>query len=178
MHLALRDVYYEQATQLLASQDPRAVEPLDAAEYEKILFMLRTARKYGYFAARENEKDGQFCDFINLLAGNAKAILSMLSLKNSVENKNGFFFAFLDVNRASVILQAEEYERRARDIVFCLLNTLDLANEAYEELKLDDHKALGSAERIRYDKATKHYRELIQKRLDLPQYKKRTGLFF
>ena len=177
VYLALRDVYYEQATKFLASHNPRAGKPLDATEYEKILFMLRTARKNGYFAARENEKNRQFCNFINMLAGNVKAVLSMLNLKNSVEAKDGFFFAFLDVNRASVALQAEEYERRARDIVCCLLNTLDLASEAYAELKQNDRDALGTTERIRYDKAAEHHRELIGKRMELPQYKKRTGMF-
>ena len=178
VHLALRDVYYEQASKLLASHNPRAVQPLDATEYEEILFMLRTARKHGCFAARDNEMDGQFCDFINMLAGNVKAILSMLNLKHSVEAKDGFFFAFLDVNRASVALQAEEYERRARDIVCCLLNTLDIAEEAYAKLKQNDRDALGDAERIRYDKAADHHRELIGERPELPQYRKRTGLFY
>jgi hypothetical protein len=178
VHLALRDVYYEQANKLLSSHDPRAVQPLNAAEYEEILSILRTARKHGYFAARDNEKDGQFCDFINMLAGNVKAILSMLNLKHSVEAKDGFFFAFLDVNRASVALQAEEYERRARDIICCLLNTLDIAEEAYSELKQNDLDALGPTEKPRYDKAAEHHRELIQKRANPPEYRKRTSMFF
>ncbi len=179
VHLALRDVYYEQAIILLSAHDPHRGRELAAAEYEQILFMLRTSRKHGYFAARKEGKDRLFCDFINMLAGNVKAILSMLNLKHSVEAQDGFFFAFLDVNRASVALQAEEYERRARDIVFCLLNTLDLASEAYVELRRSDRNALEPAERERYDKAAEHHRRLLeQKRPELPQYRKRTGMFY
>ena len=63
------------------------------------------------------EKDQQFSLFINMLAGNVNAALSMLNLKQSVEAEDGFFFSFLEINHASVALQAEEYERRARDII-------------------------------------------------------------
>ena len=180
MHLALRDIYYERATGLLRALKHQPMQKLDAADYEEILFLLRTARDHGRFSVRDNgknEKDGPFCKFINLLAGNVNAVLSMLYLKQSVEAKDGFFFSFLEVNHASVALQAEEYERRARDIVRCMLNTLELASEAYEGLKKATSDAFDHFERERYDKAAAHYKERIEKQVDLPQYKKRTGLF-
>ena len=180
VHLALRDIHYERATGLLKAPKHIAIQELNTADFEEILFMLRTAHEHGNFAVRDNgknEKDGQFCKFINMLTGNVKAVLSMLNLKHSVEAKNSFFFSFLEVNHASVALQAEEYERRARDIVRCMLNTLDLANDAYEGLKQANLGAFNDFERERYDKATNHYKERIEKHPDLPQYKKRTGLF-
>lgn len=179
VHLALRDIYYERATLLLRSPDHNGQPELGLAAYEEILFMLRTAREHGRFAVRDdrrNEKDGQFCDFINMLAGNAKAVLSMLNLKRSVEAENGFFFSFLEANYASVALQAEEYERRARDIIRCMRNTLDLASGAYEGLKQANREAFNPFECERYDKAWSHYEGLIGQTLDLPQYVKRTGL--
>ena len=165
-------------------KDPRhmAMRSLLVGDYEEILFVLRTAREHGRFAVREsngrNEKDGQFCKFINMLAGNVKAVLSMLNLKHSVEAEDGFFFSFLEVNHASVALQAEEYERRARDIIRCMLNTLELAHDAFEELTQENHDAFSEFERDRYDKAAAHNKELIEQRQSLPQYKKRTGRFF
>ena len=180
MHLALRDIYYEHAASLL--KDPRrmAQRELNVADYEEILFLLRSARDHGYFAVRDdgkNEKDGQFCKFINMLAGNVKAVLSMLNLKYSVEAADGFFFSFLEANHASVALQAEEYERRARDIARCMLNTLKLANTAFEGLKQANQDAFSESERGRYDKAAAHHKKLIEQHPDLPQYKKRNGLF-
>jgi len=180
VHLALRDIYYERATSLLKNPEQMAIQKLDATDYEEILFLLRTARDHGYFAVRDNgknEKDSQFCRFINLLAGNVKAVLSMLNLKHSVEAKDSFFFSFLEVNHASVALQAEEYERRARDIIRCMLNTLELANVAFEGLKQSNRDAFNDFERERYDKAAMHHKELIEQRPALPKYQKRTGLF-
>ena len=179
VHLALRDTYYEQATALMRDPKHMTVRQLDASDYEEILFMLRTAREHGHFAVRndqKNEKDGQFNGFINMLAGNVKAVLSMLNLKYSVEAEDGFFFAFLDVNHASVALQAEEYERRARDIIRCMHNTLNLANHAFEELKQANNDSFGDAERERYDKAVMHHKQLLGQRSDLPKYKRRAEL--
>jgi len=180
VHLALRDTYYERAVELLKTPRNQSMLLLNATDYEEVLFMLRTAREHGRFAVRDhikNEKDSQFFKFINMLAGNVKAVLSMLNLKHSVEAKDGFFFSFLEVNRASVSLQAEEYERRARDVICCLLNTLDLASEAYEGLKVVNLEAFTVTERERYDKAAAHYNKLVNHRPKLPEYKKRTGLF-
>jgi len=180
VHLALRDIYYERATRLLKKPGHMAQRKLNSADYEEILFLLRTARDHCRFAVRDNGKnktDGQFCKFINMLAGNVKAVLSMLNLKHSVEAAGGFFFSFLEVNHASVALQAEEYERRARDIIRCMLNTLELANVAFEGLKQANRDAFTDLERERYEKATTHHKKLIEQRPDLPKYKKREGLF-
>ena len=180
VHLALRDVYYDRAACLLKDPGHTAVRELNASDYEEILFLLRTARNHGFLAVRDNgknEKDDQFCRFINMLAGNVKAVLSMLSLKHTVEVEGGFFFSFLEANHASVALQAEEYERRARDIISCMLNTLELANAAFEGLKQANYDAFSESERERYDKAAAHHMQLIEQHLELPQYKKRDGLF-
>ena len=136
VHLALRDVYFERASGLLRNPALLTAHELDVGGFEEILFLLRTAREHGSFAVRDeakNGKDGQFCKFINLLAGNVKSVLSMLNLKHSVQMEGGFFFSFLEANHASVALQAEEYERRAQDIVRCVLNTLALAQPATVE---------------------------------------------
>lgn len=180
VHLALRDVYYDRAACLLKDPGRLAIQELNAGDYEEILFLLRTARNHGYLAVRDNgknEKDDQFCKFINMLAGNVKSVLSMLSLKHTVEVEGGFFFSFLEANHASVALQAEEHERRARDIICCVLNTLELANAAFQELKQANYDAFSESERERYDKAAAHHRNLIEQRPELPEYKKRTGLF-
>jgi tetratricopeptide (TPR) repeat protein len=181
MHLALRDVFYERATELLSTSKDLGFQELNTTDYEEILFQLRVSRNHGGFAVREgrkNEKDGQFHAFINMLAGNVKAILSMLNLKVSVEAEDGFFHSFLEVNHASVALQAEEYERRARDIIRSLHNTLDLASEAYEGLKEANRSAFNEFEQERYDKATAHYEQLNEAHPELPQYKRGSGLFY
>lgn len=180
VHLALRDVYYERAVGLL--KDPALMErqELKTEDFEEILFLLRIAREHGYAAVRNDantEKDSQFHMFINMLAGNVKAVLSMLNLKHSVEVEGGFFFSFLEANHASVALQAEEYERRARDIIRCVLNTLKLAHDAFDRLKQANQEQFTDIERERYAKAAGHHRQLIEQRLDIPAYRQRTGRF-
>lgn len=179
VHLALRDVYYDRAATLLKEPRHKSMQELKASDYEEILFLLRTSRDHGFLAVRDNgknEKDDQFCKFINMLAGNMKSVLSMLSLKHTVEAEGGFFFSFLEANRASVALQAEEYERRARDIICCVLKTLELASAAFESLKKANYEAFSELERGRYDKAAVHHQGLIEQRPELPHYKKSTGL--
>jgi len=67
-------------------------------EYEEILFFLRIARQQARFSIRETGKNGsdeQFGRFINLLAGNVKAVLSIMTLKETVESSEGSFISFL-----------------------------------------------------------------------------------
>ena len=180
VHLALRDVYYERATKLLRDPDVMASHELDTALFEEIQFLLRTAREHGGFAVREEQKNGKdsdFARFINMLAGNVKSILSMLNLKHSVEKEGGFFSSFLEANHASVALQAEEYERRARDILRCLLSTLALAGPAFENFRKANDEAFTEDERGRYRKAEDHHRALIEEAAELPEYRKRLGIF-
>ncbi|MEE9368492.1 MAG: hypothetical protein V3V05_06465 [Pontiella sp.] len=165
VHLARRDVYFERAAELIFSEQHAFVPEIRAGEYEEILFLLRVARQHGRFSIREageNEKDEQFVRFINLLAGNVKAILSMLTLKNMVEHSEGSIFSFLGGNQASVALQAEEYQRRANDIVRSIHNTLRLAEEPFQLLKEENASAAEQEDLKRYGKAREHFTVLVK----------------
>jgi hypothetical protein len=164
VHLARRDVYFERAAELIAAQQSSSVCEIKIGDYEEILYLLRVAREHARFAVRDtgsNETDEQFGRFINLIAGNVKAVLSMMTLKNTVESDCSFF-SFLGTNEASVGLQAEEYQRRASDIVRSINNTLMLAEEPFERLKVDNIAAATDDEQARYDKAHEHFLMLVQ----------------
>lgn len=136
-------------------------------DYEEILFMLRTARQHARFSIRDagkNDNDEQFSLFINLLAGNVKAVLSMINLKGMVETSKGSSFSFLGVNQASAGLQAEEYQRRANDIVRSMMNTLKLAEEPFESLKQENRETATKEDNLRYLKAREHFLELVQQK--------------
>ena len=160
VHLARRDAYFERAVELVSAQQNAYVPDIRIDLYEEILFLLRIAREHGFFAIREagkNEKDEQFGKFIRLLEGNAMAVLSMMELKGMVENPEGSFFSFLGANQASVALQAEEYQRRANDIVRSMLNTLRLAEEPFATLKEEYMAACREEDLARYKKAREHF---------------------
>ena len=164
VHLARRDIYFERAAELIHKEQQTDTLNVCMDEYEEILFLLRVARQQAKFSIREigkNEADEQFGFFINLLAGNVKAVLAMMNLKQTVESSEGSFFSFLGANQASVALQAEEYQRRANDIIRSLHNTLRLAEDPFELLKSKNSAGGTDEERLRYAKASKHFSHLI-----------------
>ncbi|MEA2067651.1 MAG: hypothetical protein U9P12_00490 [Verrucomicrobiota bacterium] len=164
VHLARRDVYFERAAELISVQQKTFTPEIEIEDYEEILFLLRVARQHARFSIRNKGKNGddeQFGRFINLLAGNVKAVLSMMTLKHTVEGDESFF-SFLGANQASVALQAEEYQRRANDIVRSIHNTLKLAEEPFEQLKVDNAAASSDDFQKRYDKAHGHFSRLVK----------------
>lgn len=180
VHLALRDVYYERAMELLQTKCESCVQTSCIKAYEEILFLLRIARQNAKFAIREggkNERDELFCEFMDVLAGNVKAVLSMLNLKTSIEQAQGFFLSSGEANHASVVLQAEEYMRRASDVLRSVKNTLSLATGAYEDLKRANIAQFEHDEKERYERACRHYTEELKQERELPKYRKRAGVF-
>lgn len=165
VHLARRDVYFGAAAERISGMQQDLSSNSDLERYEDILFLLRVARQHARFSIREagkNEMDEQFCTLISLLAGNVKAVLSMLNLKEMVEKSEGSFFAFLGGNKASVALQAEEYQRRANDIVRSVHNTVKLVEEPFQQLKAENALSASKADRERYEKARQHFVKLIE----------------
>ena len=165
VHLARRDVYFEGAAKRIHKQQKSYTPDICMDEYEEILFFLRVARQQARFAIREAGKNGsdeQFGSFINLLAGNAKAVLSMMKLKETVESSEGSFICFLGANQASVALLAEEYQRRANDIIRSLHNTLKLAEDPFELLKIENSDSSTDEERQRYTTARRHFDQLVR----------------
>lgn len=169
IHLARRDIYFEKAVELISSQQLHGGD-LRIEDFEEILFMLRTAREHARFSIRNadnSENDEQFSRFINLMAGNIKSVLAMLNLKQMVENGQEATFGFLGGNEASVGLQAEEYLRRANDIVRSIQSTLKLAQEPFENLKAENREMATDEENERYNKAREHFTKLVKERLSI-----------
>jgi len=167
VHLARRDACFERAVKLISDQREAQGGDLQIGDYEEILLLLRTARQHAHFSIRNvgrNEHDEQFSLFINLLAGNVKAVLSMINLKGMVEKSQGSSFGFLGVNQASAGLQAEEYHRRANDIVRSMQNTLSLASEPFENLKQENRKTASAEDNQRYEKALGHFERLAEEK--------------
>jgi len=168
VHLARRDISFEKALALISRQQLTFGEDMDVETYEEVLFLLRTARQHARFAIRNvgiNSHDEQFSLFINLLAGNIKSVLSMINLKGMVAGSQGSSFSFLGVNEASAGLQAEEYQRRANDIVRSMQNTLRLAEEPFEKLKTENRASFTEEEALRYEKARGHFEQLDERGL-------------
>lgn len=165
VHLARRDVYFERAMERIRALQLEFISEICITDYEEILFLLRVARKHAHFTSGpsgKNEKDKQFWRFIKLMSGNVKAVLAMMNLKQSVESEDSSLLGFLGANQASVGLQAEEYQRRANDIIRSIYNTLELADGPFEQLKQENYAGFSDEDRERYEKARKHFESLIK----------------
>ena len=162
VHLARRDGYFEAAVAAVR-QAPSGGEE-EESFYGEVLFLLRVARLHARFCVRSREASGadeEFARFVALLAGSVKAVLSMLELRNSVVKDRSF--NFLGSNQATLGLQAEEYQRRAAELVRALRSTLELAEESFAVLKVENEASLETSERERYDRARAHVAELMER---------------
>ena len=163
VHLARRDAYYQEAVSVLMNKHNQSSVMLSIDFYDEVLFLLKVARLHSRFCVRtpgENENDEQFANFVDLLAGNTKAVLAMLQLRDLVARNSSF--DFLGTNKATVGLHAEEYQRRANDIIAALMATLNLAERTFMNLKENNARSLDDEEVTRYDKAYEHVKILIR----------------
>ena len=108
----------------------------------------------------ENEYDEQFQRYIDLMTGNLKAVLSTLELRDLVVKNSSF--EFLGKNYAAAELYANEYQRRAKDILNSVMATLNLADETFGHLKKLNNQSLDDEEKSRYKKTHKHVERLMK----------------
>ena len=163
VHLARRDVYYEKAVKELDSLSKSKKGLLDSKIYDEIVFLFKVARLHSGFSVRtpgENEYDEQFQRYIDLMTGNLKAVLSTLELRDLVVKNSSF--EFLGKNYAAAELYANEYQRRAKDILNSVMATLNLADETFSHLKKINNQSLDDEEKARYKKTYKHVERLMK----------------
>ena len=164
VHLARRDAYFEAAVDALKKGAHPSNAVLEEACYTEVLFLLRVARLHARFSVRSphvSEADEQFARFVDLLTGSVKAILSMLDLRKLILKDRSF--SFLGSNQATIGLQAEEYQRRAIELVWALLSTLALAEDSFASLKQENAASLDEGGRKRYSRAQAHVAELMER---------------
>ena len=164
VHLARRDAYFEAAVDALKKGAHPSSTVMEEACYTETLFLLRVARLHARFSVRSpdvSEADEQFARFVELLTRSVKAILSMLDLRELILKDQSF--SFLGSNQATIGLQAEEYQRRAVELVRALLSTLALAEDSFESLKQKNAASLDKGGHERYTRARVHVAELMKR---------------
>ncbi|MCF7849010.1 MAG: hypothetical protein K9M45_09185 [Kiritimatiellales bacterium] len=161
VHLARRDVYYEQAVDLLYEPETERGADELVRRYEHILFLLNTARRHAKAAVRVNgtdETDQEFCGFVKLLIGNVRAITAMLRQQRYLQRASGFIGSSPKIEE-----QAEAFERRAKDVLEGVHNILSLARDTFTQLKKANLKSMQKADRARYIKARKQFAAGVEK---------------
>lgn len=151
VHLARRDLYYEQAVDLLYQPDvEREFEEL-VQWYSDILFLLKNAQWHAKAAVRVNgkdEKDQAFLEFIRLLIGNVKAFLGVIRQREFLYRDNSFIGVSPVIKR-----QLEDSRHCARNIQEGIRNLLALAGSPFRELKKSNLESMSEVDRARYTKS-------------------------
>ena len=160
VHLARRDVYYEKTVRELDALSKNN-KSIGCKIYGDCFYSV--SRLHSRFSVRtpgENENDEQFQRYIDLMAGNLKAVLATLELRDVVVNNSSF--EFLGKKYAAAELYANEYQRRAKDILNSVMATLNLADETFQHLKQLHNQSLNEEEKARYEKTYKHVEKLMK----------------
>ena len=159
VHLARRDVYYEQAVDLLYEPETKRELNELVQRYDRILFMLKTTRQHAKSASRVNgtdDTDQEFLSFIKLLIGNVRAILTILNQQQSLRRESSFIGSVPKVDEL-----AADCEQSTKDILDGVHNMLNLAGNPFTKLKKANLKSMEKADRTRYNKARKHFMALV-----------------
>ena len=158
VHLARRDVFYEQAEQLI-EQLPARKKLADQQEIaETALHLFYTARQHARAAARSDKtstEDQLFLDFLNTTVDNTQSIARMLRRQQSVESDDcplGQFLGSEDVGSK----MSTHYRRCAAHILKGLLQVLRQAAQPYQELQQANLTKMSPTDQARYEKTRTH----------------------
>ena len=164
VHLARRDVFYEQAvrrTQELSEQK-KLSEQRETAE--KALEGFCKARKHAEVANRSEKTSAAnhlFLDVLDTTMDNAQSITRMLRRQQSADADACPLCRFLgsdDVHQK----MTTHYRRCAAYILKGLLLLLQRADQPYQQLREDMLRQMSPSDKTRYDKARTHLLNTLQ----------------
>lgn len=158
VHLARRDVYYEQAVQLI-EQLPAQKKLEDEQEATQLALQLfRKAREHASAANRSNKtstEDQLFLSFLDTAVDNTQSIIRMLRRQQSAESEKSSLGRFLGSNDVSSKMSAH-YRRCAAHILKGLLLVLQQAAQPYEKLRESTLIKMSATDKARYQKSRTH----------------------
>lgn len=161
VHLARRDVFYEEACRLLQQLSSREKPEEQKLLVDKALFMLLEARHHAEAANRSCRTSVQsqlFLEFLTTAIDNTQSIARMLRRRLSVEEKNASLLRFLGSSVAGTNMGVH-YRRCAAHILKGLLLILNEAENPYQDLREASLSKMDITDKTRYKKARLHFKE-------------------
>ena len=158
VHLARRDVFYEQAEQLIEQLPARKKLPDQQEIAETALHLFYTARQHAQAASRSDKtstEDLLFLDFLYTAVDNTQSIVRMLRRQRSVESEDcplGHFLGSEDVGAK----MSTHYRRCAAHILKGLLQVVQQAARPYQELQQANLAKMSPTDQARYEKTRTH----------------------
>lgn len=158
VHLARRDVFYEQARQMIGHLSIHK-DPADQYETAKqALALFQNALHHAKAANQSQEaEDGDllFYDFLDAAVDNTQSITRMLRRQRAVESETSPVIRFLN-SEDSGSKMAAHYRRCAAHILKGLLHILAQAEKPYQKLQQSTAEKAPPEERTRYEKARQY----------------------
>ena len=158
VHLARRDVFYEQAEQLIKQLPARKELKDQQAVAEKALDLFNKARQHA-LSANQSEKtsaeDQLFLKFLDAAVDNTQSITRMLRRQQAVDSEDCPLGRFLGATDVSSKMSAH-YRRCAAHILKGLLLLLQQAGRPYQELQQAGLAKMSPTDKARYEKARAH----------------------
>jgi hypothetical protein len=161
VHLARRDVFYEEARTLLQQLSSKETPKEQKQTVDKALFMLLEARHHAEAANQSNLTSTQsqlFRKFLTTVIDNTQSIARMLRRRLSVEEKGGSLTRFLGSDATGNKMSAH-YRRCAAHILKGLVLLLKDAEHPYQELRDASLAKMSATDKARYNKARLHFKE-------------------
>lgn len=156
VHLAIRDIHFERAVQVLCIPLTGASIEVRLKRLAGILELLETAKKHTEFARRsatDPSREDEFLYFMKLIRQNVQSVYAMVQNQAHLQENESFLCQFLDTNPEQSTMPAMAYKRRAEDILQGLWHVLRLAHAPYRKLQKLSQEELDPSEMERYKKA-------------------------
>ncbi len=155
VHLARRDVFYEQAEQLIAQLPSQKSIAGQKEIAEKALHLFREAHRHAAAAnqsLKTSDRNQLFLDFLDTAVDNTQSITRMLRRQQAAESDPCPLNLFLGSSDTGAKMSTH-YRRCAAHILKGLLQILQQAAQPYQELQQTSLTKMTATDKARYDKA-------------------------
>lgn len=129
---------------------------------------LGKSRDHAFFASRSpraQRREIEFHHFLELKLENVGSAIAMIQHQIELEQEEGFLRTFLQTTAQEARMPAQQYRRRADDILEGLWHMLRMAHSTYYALHQASLAALTEDEQARYHRAHASFREEAMRKL-------------
>jgi hypothetical protein len=157
VHLAHRDVFFEQAKQLVEQFPVKKSSAEQHAVANKAQALFQDARRHAQRANRSpaaSDEDLLFADFLYAALDNTQSLAQMIRRQRSAESALSPLTQFLGSSGLEEKM-SKHYRRCAAHILKGMLQILPKADHAYRRLQHETFSNMTADERTRYEKARK-----------------------
>lgn len=173
VHLARRDAFFERAMDLLCQPVEALCTNARMDHIRHVRDALRKAHDHAAFAAKGTtpvQQELDFVRFLELKARNTESALAMLQHQIEFEREEGFLSKFLAASREETMLPAQQYRRRAEDILQGMWHLVRRAQSNYTALSRMNRAALPPDQQERYQRAYTSFQEEAKARFPNPDF--------